>query len=379
MEDTREKVYQAYQEAIVRVWWTSPKSAAGADELWLTSRISCNTTANVLPDPGVHSYTNNIQTRWIACWLGDTGKVMIIVGDYDQLIYGWRGAQETIQRFLNDFPGAETIRLEQNYRWTSNILSAAQRRIQTMEGVWPEIRGPMARTVSRFPLLRFYPTRRSAFCAYPHQNLGRRTRGACQCAILYRSNAQSRALETVGPCGTVFTAGCASSNARNQDALSYLRLIANRNDDAAFERVVKHQRGVLVTGRWTWYVRHPRSPVNTLQACRELLQEKALAGRAASALQRFMELIDALAQETADTPLHVQSDRVMKDSGLRTMMSRRRAKRLRRVSKTRGTGDGNVPVQLQREERINAAEAFSPMRHWKQVKGRRIPGRMRCS
>lgn len=55
------------------------------------------------------------------------------------------------------------------------------------------------------------------------------------------------------------------------------------------------------------------------QACRELLQEKALAGRAASALQRFMELIDALAQETADMPLHVQTDRVIKDSGLRTM------------------------------------------------------------
>ncbi|MFX4493688.1 hypothetical protein ABTA45_19540, partial [Acinetobacter baumannii] len=51
----------------------------------------------------------------------------------------------------------------------------------------------------------------------------------------------------------------------------------------------------------------------------ELLQEKALAGRAASALQRFMELIDALAQETADMPLHVQTDRVIKDSGLRTM------------------------------------------------------------
>ena len=55
------------------------------------------------------------------------------------------------------------------------------------------------------------------------------------------------------------------------------------------------------------------------QACRELLQEKALAGRAASALQRFMELIDALAQETADMPLHVQTDRVIKDSGLRMM------------------------------------------------------------
>lgn len=55
------------------------------------------------------------------------------------------------------------------------------------------------------------------------------------------------------------------------------------------------------------------------QASRELLKDKALAGRAASALQRFMELIDALAQETTDMPLHVQTDRVIKDSGLRAM------------------------------------------------------------
>lgn len=105
-----------------------------------------------------------------------------------------------------------------------------------------------------------------------------------------------------------------------KDALSYLRLIANRNDDAAFERVVNTPtRGI---GDRTLDVVRQTSRDRQLtlwQACRELLQEKALAGRAASALQRFMELIDALAQETADMPLHVQTDRVIKDSGLRTM------------------------------------------------------------
>lgn len=82
-----------------------------------------------------------------------------------------------------------------------------------------------------------------------------------------------------------------------KDALSYLRLIANRNDDAAFERVVNTPtRGI---GDRTLDVVRQTSRDRQLtlwQACRELLQEKALAGRAASALQRFMELIDALAQ-----------------------------------------------------------------------------------
>ncbi|STT83090.1 DNA-dependent helicase II [Klebsiella pneumoniae] len=105
-----------------------------------------------------------------------------------------------------------------------------------------------------------------------------------------------------------------------KDALSYLRLIANRNDDAAFERVVNTPtRGI---GDRTLDVVRQTSRDRQLtlwQASRELLKEKALAGRAASALQRFMELIDALAQETTDMPLHVQTDRVIKDSGLRAM------------------------------------------------------------
>ncbi len=113
---------------------------------------------------------------------------------------------------------------------------------------------------------------------------------------------------------------CVFERQEIKDALSYLRLIANRNDDAAFERVVNTPtRGI---GDRTLDVVRQTSRDRQLtlwQACRELLQEKALAGRAASALQRFMELIDALAQETADMPLHVQTDRVIKDSGLRTM------------------------------------------------------------
>lgn len=105
-----------------------------------------------------------------------------------------------------------------------------------------------------------------------------------------------------------------------KDAFSYLRLIVNRNDDAVFERVVNTlTRGI---GDRTLDVVRQISRDRQLifwQVCRELLQEKVFVGRVVSVLQRFMELIDVLAQEIVDMSLYVQIDRVIKDFGLRIM------------------------------------------------------------
>ena len=141
------------------------------------------------------------------------------------------------------------------------------------------------------------------------------------CAILYRSNAQSRVLEeallqTAMPY-RIYGGQRFFERQEIKDALAYLRLISNRNDDAAFERVVNTPtRGI--GDRTLDVVRQAaRDRQLTLwQATRELMQDKVLAGRAASALQRFIELVESLAHETADMPLHVQTDRVIRDSGL---------------------------------------------------------------
>ncbi|VEA71211.1 DNA helicase II [Serratia rubidaea] len=141
------------------------------------------------------------------------------------------------------------------------------------------------------------------------------------CAILYRSNAQSRVLEEAllqsAMPYRIYGGMRFFERQEIKDALAYLRLIANRNDDAAFERVVNTPtRGI--GDRTLDVVRQTaRDRQLTLwQATRALLQDKVLAGRAASALQRFTELVDSLAHETADMPLHVQTDRVIRDSGL---------------------------------------------------------------
>ncbi|MGU0161933.1 3'-5' exonuclease [Escherichia coli] len=238
----------------------------------------------------------------------------MIVGDDDQSIYGWRGAQvENIQRFLNDFP-VPNDRLEQNYRSTSKILSAANALIENNNGRLGKKRwtdGADGEPISLY--CAFNELDEARFVVNRIKTWQDNGGALAECATLYRSNAQSRVLERryCRPVRrTVFTAGCASSNARKSRCALVLRLIANRNDDAAFERVVNTPtRGI---GDRTLDVVRQTSRDRQLtlwQACRELLQEKALAGRAASALQRFMELIDALAQETADMPLHVQTDR----------------------------------------------------------------------
>ncbi|WP_416410652.1 DNA helicase II [Pantoea sp. App145] len=325
VEQTWLRIYQAYQEACDRAGLVDfAELLLRAHELWLNKPHILNhyreRFSNVLVDE--FQDTNNIQYAWIRMLAGDTGRV-IIVGDDDQSIYGWRGAQvENIQRFLQDFPGAETIRLEQNYRSTNNILKAANALIANNNGrlgkeLWTD--GSDGEPISLYCAFneldeaRFVVNRIKAW----HEN----GNALNDCAILYRSNAQSRVLEEALLQGSmpyrIYGGMRFFERQEIKDALAYLRLMANRNDDAAFERVVNTPvRGV--GDRTLDVVRQTaREQQLTLwQATRELLQNKVLAGRAAAALQRFCELVDSLASETAELPLHVQTDRVIKDSGL---------------------------------------------------------------
>ena len=325
VEQTWLKIYQAYQEACDRAGLVDfAELLLRAHELWLNKPHILNhyreRFTNLLVDE--FQDTNNIQYAWIRMLAGDTGKVMI-VGDDDQSIYGWRGAQvENIQRFLNDFPGAHTIRLEQNYRSTRNILKAANTLIANNEGrlgkeLWTE--DSDGEPISLY--CAFNELDESRFVVGRIRHWHEQGGALADCAILYRSNAQSRVLEEALLQSSlpyrIYGGMRFFERQEIKDSLAYLRLISNRNDDAAFERVVNTPtRGI--GDRTLDVVRQAaRDRQLTLwQSSRELLTEKVLAGRAASALQRFIELIDSLSQETCELPLHVQTDRVIKDSGL---------------------------------------------------------------
>ncbi|NPE60189.1 DNA helicase II [Dickeya dadantii] len=328
VEQTWLRIYQAYQEACDRAGLVDfAELLLRAHELWLNKphilQHYRDRFSNILVDE--FQDTNRIQYAWIRLLAGDSAKVMI-VGDDDQSIYGWRGAQvENIQHFLRDFSDVTTIRLEQNYRSTANILNAANALIahngdRLGKNLWTDgIEGEPISLYCAFNELdeaRFVVSRIKVW-----QEAG----GALsECAILYRSNAQSRVLEEAllqqSLPYRIYGGMRFFERQEIKDALSYLRLMTNRNDDAAFERVVNTPtRGI--GDRTLDVVRQTaRDRQLTLwQSTRALLQEKVLAGRAAAALQRFLELVDALASDTADLPLHVQTDRVIRDSGLWSM------------------------------------------------------------
>ena len=267
--------------------------------------------------------TNAIQYAFVRVLAGDTGCVLV-VGDDDQSIYGWRGARvENVQHFLRDFAGAQTIRLEQNYRSTANILLAANAVIANN----PDRMGKRLWTedVDGEPI--------DLFAAHDENDEARyavtRVREwieaggqASDCAILYRSNAQSRAFEQAlmqaGLPYRVYGGLRFFERAEVKDTLAYLRLLANRADDAAFERAVNTPtRGI--GGRTLEHVR-ARARDENAPLWEAVLMEiggATQSARARNALRGFIELIEALAQETQDMPLAEQIDHVLSRSGLR--------------------------------------------------------------
>ncbi len=267
--------------------------------------------------------TNAIQYAFVRVLAGDTGQVFV-VGDDDQAIYGWRGARvENVQRFLSDYPGARTLRLEQNYRSTGNILAAANaiiahnpdrlgKKLWTEEGEGEPIELFAAYNEvdeARFVVERIQAAIREGASAGDH-------------AVLYRSNAQSRAIEEqlvqAGLPYRVYGGQRFFERMEVKDALAYLRLLANRADDAAFERAVNTPARGIGGKTLDEVRRHARERSASLwQAACELASGTALAGRARNALRGFVELIDALQADTSGLELHDVFDHVIASSGLR--------------------------------------------------------------
>ncbi len=265
--------------------------------------------------------TNAIQYAWLRVLIGETG-VPFVVGDDDQSIYRWRGARmEHLMRFQKDFPGSRLIKLEQNYRSTGTILRAANAVIANNSGrlgkeLWTD--GDDGEPIH---LYNAYNERdEAAFVIGRIQDWVAQGNPRIETAVLYRSNAQSRIFEEAllreKIPYRVYGGLRFFERAEIKDSLAYMRLLANRDDDASFERVVNlPTRGI--GARTVEVVRsYARAYSSSMWQSACSLAGGQLSGRAANALQVFLQLIERMDRETQGLELHEQVDHVIRNSGL---------------------------------------------------------------
>ncbi len=266
--------------------------------------------------------TNAIQYAWVRLLAGDTGW-MFVVGDDDQSIYGWRGARiENIHQYPKDFPDVVTVRLEQNYRSTSNILIASNALIANNQGrlgknLWTS--GSKGDPIHLYTA--FNDLEEARFVVSRIQQWVESGDRRDDVAVLYRVSAQSRVFEEALLSTSIpyrVHGGLRFyERAEIKNALAYLRLVANRHDDASFERVVNMPTrgiGARTVEAFRAAARHTQDSL--WGAARKLIDGNRLPARASGAVSEFMTLIDKLAEEVDEQPLEVQTEVVIEKSGL---------------------------------------------------------------
>jgi DNA helicase-2/ATP-dependent DNA helicase PcrA len=295
--------------------------------------------------------TNTIQYAWLRL-LTEGKDNIFVVGDDDQSIYGWRGAKiENIYNFQKHYPNHQVIKLEQNYRSTGNILKAANNVISVNDGrmgkeLWTDAGdGELISLYAAFneqDEAHFVVERIRAWV-----NEGGMRKDV---AILYRSNAQSRQFEerlmTTGTPYRVYGGLRFFERAEIKNALAYLRLMSNRNDDASFERVVNTPTRGIGTKTIDDIRNIARDQNLSLWgAAIVLINQRTLSARATNALIGFLELIKQFEAQAENLELYEKVKLVVERSGL-----------LELYKKDKSDKDEEKVENL--EELVNAARLF---------------------
>ena len=271
--------------------------------------------------------TNKAQYTLVKL-LANKFKNLCVVGDSDQSIYGWRGADiQNILSFEEDYPEAKTIFLEQNYRSTKNILNAANEVIKhnserKPKGLWTANSGG--------DKIQYYEAMTERDEAeyvvkeiMKHQRSGKKY---SEMAILYRTNAQSRVLEeTFMKSNIPYTmVGCQKFYDRKEikDLLSYLRVIANSNDDISLQRIINvPKRGIgpsSVEKIQTYALQNNISMFDALAEVDFIGLSKKVTQECIS----FYEMIQNLIKEQEFLEISEIVDEVLQKSGYRDMLDR---------------------------------------------------------
>ena len=319
------QVYKAYEEACDRGGMIDfGEILLRAHELWLKNPQVLEHYQRRFKHILVDEFqdTNSIQYAWLRVLAGTQNQLMV-VGDDDQSIYGWRGAKiENIQQFNVDFSDAETVRLEQNYRSTSTILKAANKLISNNQSrlgknLWTE--DGDGEQISLYEA--FNEQDEARFIVDRVQDWFNNGNRRSDAAILYRSNAQSRELEDallrMGMPYRIYGGHRFYERLEIKNALAYLRLVINRDDDTAVERVINvPTRGI--GGRTIEQVRNVARQENCSlwQACAKCVNETLMTSRASNAVLSFLELIDDLSLACSELELAEKVEHIINHTGL---------------------------------------------------------------
>mgnify|MGYP006417247391 FL=1 len=264
--------------------------------------------------------TNTIQYQFIKI-LHNQDNHVFCVGDDDQSIYGWRGAKiENIQKIEDDFKPIQVIKLEQNYRSTGNILSAsnaliAKNKNRLEKSLWTDS--------GDGDLINVFNARNereeAQYVVSEIQTQFNQGRNLDECAILYRSNAQSRVFEEslikFNLNYRIYGGLRFFERAEIRQAMSYVRLIENTSDNLAFERVVNFPtRGIGLSTIEKIRARAIESHTDLFQS--SIAIAESLPARASNALQGFIQLIESITDSTKNLTLSEKVDSILLQSGL---------------------------------------------------------------
>ena len=266
--------------------------------------------------------TNKIQYKWLQ-EIASSEANLTAVGDDDQSIYGWRGARvENIDAYEKSHKKSETIRLEQNYRSTSVILNAANALIENNQerlgkNLWTD-----SKEGELITLYQAYSEQDEArFIAEVIKGWMNNGELYKDCAVVYRSNAQSRAIEEallrISIPYRIYGGLRFYERLEIKNAMSFLKVIFNPHDNPSFERSIANPpRGI---GAKTLIKIRNKANENNLsyvQASAKMLDEGSIGGRGAAGLRSYLKLLIDHGEQLDKTPLSDLLDSIIQSSGL---------------------------------------------------------------
>src|ERR687889_21769 len=275
--------------------------------------------------------TNVAQYLWLRL-LAQARKNLCCVGDDDQSIYGWRGAEvDNILRFEHDFPGATVIRLERNYRSTGHILAAASGLIARNEGRLGKTLRTEDEPGEKVTVCGAWDSEEEArMIGEEIEALHSKQHSLAEIAILVRVSAQMREIEDrlvqLGIPYRVIGGPRFYERAEIRDALAYLRVVNQPSDDLAFERIVNVPKRGLGDATIQVLHNHARAArVPIMQAARFVVETDELKPKPRACLRDLLASFARWSSRIDNTPHHELAQLILEESGYTDMWQKEKS------------------------------------------------------